>query len=860
MSDGLTWALRALREFPDLPGEPPDFARWPRSQRRLRDALVGAATGDKSLPTGRRDLVPLVRHVVLAADMTLPVRVARRDVLPLQEDWRAAGCACTILPDHFEVTVREWTPTWLNLSAVAPPARPACVGQHENLPPVHDDGPPADPFYAHATNHTHYRTAGQRIGLQTVLGARAGSTVIANLPTRSGKSALAFVPALLGASRGRTALVVVPTTALALDQERQFLDLGSPLATNAPGVLAFHRGLSEGAKDEMKRRMRDGTQTIIFTSPEGVMGALRAAATDAAAAGRIGLFAIDEAHTVSQWGDDFRPEFQALGGLRRALLSASPAPFTTLLMTGTLTATTLDALVLLFRSAVGNHVVSSVDLRAEPSYWYAHAANATERDARVLEAVHHLPRPLILYTTRVKDADGWTERLREAGYARVETVTGKTPPGRRRSVIQRVRGDSHDAAGRVRTGLDVVVATSAYGLGVDQPDVRTVLHACIPESIDRFYQEVGRGGRDGAPSVSLLVHEPADARTSEKLALTTVIGQEKARKRWEAMWRKRQAAGPDSHLVRTDTIPAYGTANNDYNEQWNLLTLLLMQRARMIDLDVPPPPDEASDDDARAWESLWTQQIVRLVADDLGDTGGWDALERAAAQTHARDRRALGLLMEALDERRSMVDLLRDAYTIHPGDSLTMPELEVSVGVSHGGCPVSRAAGVPPRRDTPPTPRPLRDADATVTGRLGELFGKDDLVTVVYDPPSAAEQARARRMMERVVEGLARAGVRTMVASEHALGHSAVQTCWQFAPTRSVFVASRYSERNLPGTACLLIADHMTTPNELQAFLGARVPRVLIGPSDLPDHERPDRPISDTLAPMSITDFAKAVA
>jgi ATP-dependent DNA helicase RecQ len=861
MSDGVAWLLTTLRAFPNI-GEEPDGVRdWPGPQRRLLDALSSVAHADEFLPASARDIVPLVREVFLARERQTTVTVARHPALPDREQWREGGCDCVEHPGLYTLRIREWAPSWLPGADVEPPARAASEGHHAGLSAVREDLPPADPFYREATGNDFYRTPGQRIGIHTVVAARPGSTIIANLPTRSGKSHLAFVPAILGAARGRTAIVVVPTTALAVDQERQFLDLHSSLARDAPGVLAFHANLSDLVKEDLKRRIRDGSQTIVFTSPEGLVGALRPAVQDAAEAGRIGLLAVDEAHIVSQWGDDFRPEFQALGGVRRILLEACPKPFTTLLMTGTLTATTLDALVMLFGSPVGVHVVSSVDLRAEPSYWQALCESEGQRQSRVLEALHQLPRPLLLYTTRVDDAEKWLVQLRAAGYARVASVTGRTSAERRRDVIAKVRGEAPDAKRVLRTGVDVVVGTSAYGLGVDQPDVRSVVHACIPESIDRFYQEVGRSGRDGAPSVSLVLHTEADRSMAERMALARIIGVDKAQRRWKAMWEHgRTLTEPAVRIVKTNTIPPYLSSNNERNEQWNLLTLLLMQRAAMIDLDLPEPPTVSPEENPEAWDSLWVEHVVRLRAEDLADPRRWRDLERAAHEIHQRDRHGLDLMEEALQEIRPIKDLLAEAYEIRPGDSLTLTGLSVRVGRSHAGCPASRRMGLPPERDAAPLPPALADADVTLQGPLAGLLAGGGALTVLYEPPAPSARRGTERSIRRAVEGLARGGIRTMAASMEALGRTAVEDAWRWAPSRSVFVSTRFDLRRLPGCAALVLASKAMASTELRAFYGARTPRVLIGPSDLADPDRPDRPVLETRRPLlSLSDLLKSL-
>ena len=175
-----------------------------------------------------------------------------------------------------------------------------------------------------------------------------------------------------------------------------------------------------------------------------------------------------------------RPDFQALAGTRADLLrvaTAASAPFRTILLSATLTDESLTTLQALFGAPGPTEFISSVALRDEPSYWTSMSKDEATRDDRVTECLRHLPRPLVLYTTLVLDARKWYHRLRDDGYRRVMLVTGGTTSG------------SYEGDLRLRdNSLDLIVGTSAFGLGVDQPDMRAVVHACIPETIDRYYR------------------------------------------------------------------------------------------------------------------------------------------------------------------------------------------------------------------------------------------------------------------------------------------------------------------------------------------------------------------------------------
>ncbi len=129
---------------------------------------------------------------------------------------------------------------------------------------------------------------------------------------------------------------------------------------------------------------------------------------------------------------------------------------------------------------------------------------------------------------------------------------------------------------------DLVLATSAFGLGVDIPDVRAVVHACLPETVDRYYQEVGRGGRDGRPSLAFLASAPRDHDVADGLNRDRVITVEKGLDRWARMAATATRLDAVRLIVDLDVRPANVVHRGDENRRWNLRTLTLMQRAGLV--------------------------------------------------------------------------------------------------------------------------------------------------------------------------------------------------------------------------------------------------------------------------------------
>jgi len=381
------------------------------------------------------------------------------------------------------VTAQPWTPSWLADSDQYPPAS-AAFGEkgRRNL-----SERPGDPFLVQmGEEYQNYRSLGQKAAVRSVLEAPDGATLVVNLPTGAGKSLCGHLPVVLDEAEGSLTVVVVPTVALALHQRDSIQHV-------VRHETAYFSG--NPANDEIKRRIRNGSQRIVFTSPEGLLSGLTPAVFRAARRGFLRQLIVDEAHIVDQWGTDFRSSFQDLAGMRQGLLDVCDVPFTTLLLSATFTEGTLRTLKSLFGRPGPFEHVSSVRLRPEPSYWWSISDDRNERERRVLEALRHLPRPTILYASEREDVKNWYALLKEQGYRRLDMMTGESTSDDRQRVLDQWDKDE----------LDIVVATSAFGLGIDKGDVRAVVHACIPEDINRFYQEVGRGGRDGRASVSLLL-------------------------------------------------------------------------------------------------------------------------------------------------------------------------------------------------------------------------------------------------------------------------------------------------------------------------------------------------------------------
>jgi ATP-dependent DNA helicase RecQ len=322
---------------------------------------------------------------------------------------------------------------------------------------------------------------GQREAVQAALDRRDSLVV---MPTGGGKSLCYQLPGI--ASPGLT-VVVSPLIALMADQYRRLVLGGHPAAMIASGM-------EETAVRDSLRAVRGGEARLVFCSPERFASSSFLAALAERA---VDLFVVDEAHCVSEWGHDFRPDYLRLRGVIDRL--GSPP-----VMACTATATEQVAEEITARLGLREpFVVRSGFDRQNLSFDVIplEGKGSKARKLMLLSAALSDPanRPSIVYCGTRRDVDEVTERLREGGLQAVGYHAGMAPDERASAQHRFMEGDA-----------DVVVATNAFGMGVDKADVRSVVHWAIPTSVEAYYQEVGRAGRDGAPARGILLAMRAD--------------------------------------------------------------------------------------------------------------------------------------------------------------------------------------------------------------------------------------------------------------------------------------------------------------------------------------------------------------
>ena len=305
-----------------------------------------------------------------------------------------------------------------------------------------------------------------------------GQNTLVILPTGGGKSICFQIPALC--LEGIT-IVVSPLIALMTDQVMALKELGVAAA-------CMHSSLSSIEKREITEQIQDGTLTMLYMAPESLLQErfLRFISSI-----KVSLIAIDEAHCISVWGNDFRPEYTKLGMLRQEI---PQVPIIALTATAD-TATQQDILKQLSmpdaKMFLGSFERGNLTIRSSPGQ---------DRFSKILRFLFQYKNQTgIIYCLSRKGAESLSKKLKEAGYNSGYYHAGMDGMSRNR-IQQRFQNDE----------IRIVCATIAFGMGIDKSNVRFVIHYNLPKNIEGYYQEIGRAGRDGLDAECLLFYSWAD--------------------------------------------------------------------------------------------------------------------------------------------------------------------------------------------------------------------------------------------------------------------------------------------------------------------------------------------------------------
>ncbi|PPG27753.1 recombinase RecQ [Pseudoclavibacter sp. RFBG4] len=340
------------------------------------------------------------------------------------------------------------------------------------------------------TRRTLERIARERFGWESLLpgqgdairSAAAGRDTLLVLATGGGKSAVYQVA---GAARGGIVLVVSPLIALQADQRASI-----EAAPDAPDVVAINSSRGAAAVARAWERIDAGGSLYVLLAPEQLANEdniARLAAQD------VSLLVVDEAHCVSSWGHDFRPDYLRLGDVRSAL--GDPP---VLAMTATASKPVRADIIERLRMQDPDVQVHGVD---RPEIRLAVQRHESEDDKRaaIVDEARSWTAPGLVYVASRRETESYAAELAAEG-REVAAYHAGLKVAERQAVQDRWRHGE----------LDVVVATSAFGMGIDRGDVRFVLHAATTESLDAYYQEVGRAGRDGEPATAVLHYRVED--------------------------------------------------------------------------------------------------------------------------------------------------------------------------------------------------------------------------------------------------------------------------------------------------------------------------------------------------------------
>ena len=424
-----------------------------------------------------------------------------------------------------------------------------------------------------------YLSKTQRNTIRALCAENGPSVVVTRMPTGGGKSLCYLLPSACAAQNGRpqTAIVVSPIIALQNDQVNKVRETLNRVHGVKLQVEQINSTVSYEKRALIYKRLRQGKLHVLLLSPEKITDPFFRETLFALAEKKcIGFFVIDEAHIIPEWGRDFRTEFYRLGVIREKLIERCPE-LKTLILSATLTDSTEEEVLRVLRIREEPVRFTEPVIRRELSIRVLRFNNQEEKLKHLLRLAPHLPKPVIVYCSMKKHVREIMRQFKLSGIYRCLDYTGSTPREGRESRLRSFQcGD-----------VNFVIATNAFGLGIDKENVRTIIHFDVPRNLDACYQEIGRAARDGKTGHSIIFYSPSGMRHATKTSYA-ILGAEKAWERLRAMLIHRVYIAKNSAeaLLPLHILPKYNKdrEDNELNHEWNLASLNIMEESNQVDI------------------------------------------------------------------------------------------------------------------------------------------------------------------------------------------------------------------------------------------------------------------------------------
>lgn len=430
-------------------------------------------------------------------------------------------------------------------------------------------------YIKNLTGFDSFKSEEQKLCVMGALRAPESSSVLVSMSTGGGKSLVTQTIAFQ--SEGLT-IVIVPTVSLMIDQVE---NARSILKDHASEIDFYNSNTSFAVVQE---KLLSKKVKLLFLSPEALIKnmELKQIVSHLNSDGWLKNIIIDEAHIIFEWGDSFRLDFQCIDVLRKRLIGDNPK-LRTYLLSATFNQSNVS-LLKKFYSVDDNWIELRCDaLRREIRYNFIKASSFTDKQHKMVELISKLPHPMIVYVENPYEANRVQQILRDNGINNTNIFTGETVAYDREVLIDKWKSNK----------FQIMIATCAFGVGVDKKDVRTVLHLYMPDNVNKYYQEAGRGGRDGNSSLSIILYTIEDEKSAFSFICRKILTTEKIKGRWFSMLNGATSKKHGDGTVTMDTSikPTYAdqdncvTISSTRDIDWNVYVLLLLKRHSMIEIE-----------------------------------------------------------------------------------------------------------------------------------------------------------------------------------------------------------------------------------------------------------------------------------